>query len=505
MEEEIDLGRYIEILFRRWYVIVGLTVGCVVIAALWLLLRPPLYHARALVAPVKTATQISFETRIRTEAESEQLVAADRNQRLASFAALVANPVIAQEVLAELGNTLPEELHRVPGLLRIVKGRLANKSDLIEILVEHPRQEVAIAIADAWAQHYVRYINQLYAGVAEEPYLAVKGELAQAEETYQEQEGALQAFLRQDRQAEINRRITELERVLKQIADTRSGAVPILLARIEAINRILLSAGDMRAQLQDGEDAAVQSNALALELLKVQAFLRPEDLPWMLGERLLVSEGSASSNDDQVFVSRERLPQSPQLPYNLTIQSVGGDIDVSATEMAQDLDALIATLTARRELLNRQLVATAEAMSRGEPWPFVNVGSDAAVVTGGASEQLEATARQLEQQLRNLRAELEQVQRQRLELVAQRDLAWETYDALRRKEAELLLAQKTQGVEVRLAALAAAHIQETSLLKNLALAAMIGLLLGILIIALLELWQGYRARVASAGAPQSGR
>ena len=52
-EQEIDLRDYLRVLKKRWRLVVGITIGCAVISAVYSLLLPKVYQAAALIEPAK--------------------------------------------------------------------------------------------------------------------------------------------------------------------------------------------------------------------------------------------------------------------------------------------------------------------------------------------------------------------------------------------------------------------------------------------------------------------
>ncbi|MBI4770268.1 MAG: hypothetical protein HY784_07635, partial [Chloroflexi bacterium] len=110
-----------------------------------------------------------------------------------------------------------------------------------------------------------------------------------------------------------------------------------------------------------------------------------------------------------------------------------------------------------------------------------------------ADTPLEKGIRDLEAQVRDLQSQVAQQTSQQQELTRARDLAWSTYTNLATKEAELGVAAQTTGVEVALAAPAAVPDQDTmSGALNVAIATVLGLMLGVLAAYVIEYWQGYK-------------
>jgi uncharacterized protein involved in exopolysaccharide biosynthesis len=104
---EIDLGKYMEILFRQWRLIVGAALVCALAAAVVMMRTPVSYQARVLVPTTKIASSVTFGSTIETLSEGQLPVTlVDRKARLQSYVALVSNPLIAERVYEELKGIL---------------------------------------------------------------------------------------------------------------------------------------------------------------------------------------------------------------------------------------------------------------------------------------------------------------------------------------------------------------------------------------------------------------
>jgi hypothetical protein len=110
--------------------------------------------------------------------------------------------------------------------------------------------------------------------------------------------------------------------------------------------------------------------------------------------------------------------------------------------------------------------------------------------TNSPDAPMSATIAQLEEQLRTLQGQIEVERARTLQFTQERDIAWESVKALSNKQAELQLARAAANSEVRLSGLAVPldePVARISLLTSLALAAVIGLLLGIVVALVREL------------------
>jgi len=486
MEEEIDLGKYLAVLIRRWWVVVGVTLVCALAAGTLVASRPKVYKAHAFVALTQPTWQVSFGTAITSPSESA-ISAADPKRRLASLVALVPNPAVAEAVLRSVGEKLPASERNVRTLLGMVKGELVKDSDLIDITVTYRDSSIAIAIANAWGQEYARQADALY-GVISQESLIVHNQVQAAKASYEQAQAALEEALAQSRFEELNGRIAEYQAVLDGLRGARGALMARLLSEISRLQSLREDALAMRAQVQAGGQAAAESNAPALVLLKARAFANTE------GELPLWEQALQPSRWVTPTISLGLLPVQITPP---TLQIQNAPLTVTAETMVGDLDALAATLERREHALKEELRSLAESLARGEESVFF-VGaqfpeSDRQEETVDLNTQLATAIRDLEQRVRELRAQLVQEENRLKEAQAQRDLAWQGYDNLMRKEAELAITAQVTGPQVRLVAPAAFAEERANVTKTVAAGAVGGLLLGIVAAYALESWQAHRA------------
>lgn len=457
MEDTIDLSKYLDMLIYRWYAVVGGILLAVLVVGAMMLGQPQAYQARVLVATMKTSTQVSFDTAITTVSEDASKTA-DRNQRRASFLELASNPAIAKAVLLELEDTLPADLRSEDALRKLVSSKIANGTDLIELTVAHPDRDVATRVAQAWAELFVSYINRLYGGIDETPYLIVHQERLAAEETYLEQVEAYQALLEKGRLGEIQRQINKLRTALNAGADAQGTLVSQLLAEITRVERLISDATDLATSIRNGGEDSAESSRMAIQLLKIEAFTR--------------------DNPKTTFELQHEVPAQA----------------LSVDQAAHDLDSLIEALRTRREMLGDAL-DTVTASLDGKPIPTAEAGVDDGYGRLHVRWVHESSST-LEQSLRDLEAEYEAEQNRLQQSRERRNLAWETLDTLLRKEAELEIANQAQGAEVKVAS--APTVTEPSLVslaRPIALAAIAGGTIGVFAVFAIEFLIGYRERM----------
>jgi uncharacterized protein involved in exopolysaccharide biosynthesis len=504
----IDLGRYVEVLFRQWQLILGAVLVCAVAAAFVTLRQPKTYQARALVVSTKLASSVSFETAITTLSEDENPTSirfVDPKARLQSYVLLVKNPAVAEVVLEELGERIPADSRDVVSLLSMVQGEVADNSDTLEILVTSADPVLAADIANAWAQAYVDRINAIYSDSgAQGVYESVVEQLDDARAEYAQSQAELESILEENRAAQYERMINENITLISAITETRTlavgtvisntmisqlavfnqqvGGLAVQLSEVYSdtrkVDRQLLDARNMRDQVRNGGPGAAASNALALMLLKSQVFAG--------------GEGS----------------------QNMIVQTAPADL--SPQEMVADLDSLITALEERRSelasriealsarLLNLSDESTGRGLAGTNPsdtdpaqaslQSFTQMkGLDGVAGLDLADTVMEQKIQELEGNVSRFEASLAHELDREQELTRARDLAWETYKTLATKGTELKVAAQTRSTEVALAAPAAVPQSDTSSgATNIALAAAVGLLLGVGAAYFIEFWWSYR-------------
>ena len=240
MEDEVDLRRYIGVLFRHWKLIVSITAIAVIVAVLFSFLATTrTYEAKAAVLITSTRAQVVFEPNYKTLVPTED---ADFKK---AIVALVKSSSVAGDVIDQLGDKLEPGERNVTTIQGMVT--TSTNGDLIQISVKSADAEKAAAIANAWAKSYESYINGLYSGILLTPEeLQVQADAAKKD--YQEKQKALENFLGNN----------SIKKFSDQIADKE------LLGSITSL-REQIAAGSL-------SNASAAANSLATVLLQAKAF-----------------------------------------------------------------------------------------------------------------------------------------------------------------------------------------------------------------------------------------
>ena len=506
--EEIDLTEYLAVLVRRWRLLIGAAFAFTLVALLVIFLMPEAYQTRVLVATDTGDVPEGIKP----------------GQRLASLVELVSSPEIAQAVLDDVGQQLPARDRSSGALREMVEGRLAPNSDTVEILVTHRDPRAAMAVANAWGEEYINHVVQTYARKTDNRQRRLQRAAQDAKKAYDKEQAEWEHSVRNARFDELNRRVAEYQAIIGSVSSVREITVQGLLDQVRRLDLLLVSAYDMRDQVLAGGSSAATSSGPALALLKTEALVageearRPSQLSMPVARahpmdqptpRLRAVENTTQEPTGEHLVIEDTsspppviapLQQRSEPSSQLQIQAVAGD--APQKDMAKDLRALIVVLEARRDMLQDELTRVLEAASQGGEYVFWSVGRDAgdsdAKRPDKADEHLAEITDQLEGRLRDVRVQLAREQSRLEEARARRDLAWETYNALAGVDAESAITGETRGTSVRLAASATVPSgSTTNKPRNSAMAAITGLVIGVVAVYAAELWRNLRARSAS--------
>lgn len=444
-DDEIDLRRYINTLARWWREIIAIMLGAIVLAIIFLLiarlLTPPRYEASADVAIVRTVSDVKFDERFLTTSDDLTASSANTPARRSALLGLVTASAIAQEVLNQLGDKLTVADRNTTALLGMVKVTMASgtgggDSDLIRISVQAGSSTEATAIANAWAQAYVRAANAIYGQVPDEVLNSIKAELAAAQNNYMTAQANLEAFV-------ANNHIDELTGLVTVSQQRINQEITLLQAYLEQWQQTMEQISASRAlheQVGAGGEGAARSSMAALQLLKMSIYgMTPEKF--------------------QVEVR-----DIPQVTQQAMLVDIEG-LQKSLNARLQDLENQIAI---RNNGLHRQEITSTVPISMSNSFPAIS---------------------QTYQEMQTLKAQLEAENARQLQLTQQRDLSWETFKTLSTKVTELNLARAAASSEVRFAASAVPSIGPItglSITLVTAVAGTLGLVLGIFAILIAE-------------------
>ncbi len=485
--EQLALRAYIQLLFKRWPIIVAV-VSIVVIGVVALLVAgPSTYEGEATVAMLRSRTEVEFDSRIRTLSDF-QLSSAGLTGRQDALVALVTGNQVVQQVLNDVSGQLHPDDRTMKALRDMVHTETVG--DLININIRHEDPEIAALIANSWAENYAQVVNDIYSS---SPVIGsdVAGQVAAAEQRYQDAQQALEAFIGEEQVRTLEREISARTALLESYQQTlmRIGVAPsdkseLLLIdyyrELQQVENWLAAANSLREQVsRDANSPAAElGNTIALLTLRTKIFSGGSD-PALPGEIVAATQTQAGS-------AAASAPQSPQIREGASAPALVLQLDVSnvaeATIDESDVDAVISVLEQRREDTQARIEALVDE---------INSGALAGQTPAAASPQLLAQVLTLEQEIAALNSELEGQGAKRRELLRARDRAWDTYQVLVGRQVEQEIVSESPAAEVRLADAAIVPTEPVSrgLLRNTALAALAALTLSVGAIIAWDWWQ----------------
>jgi uncharacterized protein involved in exopolysaccharide biosynthesis len=521
MEGEIDLRAYIEVLIRWWREIIVLTLLAAVTAGLVSYLQPPTYKAQAQLAVVKTWSEITFEPNYLSVSEENLTVGSsvDRKSRLESFANQVKNPDIAQSMLDMYPNLFLRESPEADpvttaDVLAMVEGEVLDKSDMIAVSVTADDPEKAAILANAWGRALETTINQLY-GQETGPLRVIEPQVVEARADYQAAEESLREFTaNEDRIGEMERLVRKKETTIQQLINAQ-------LVVQDDVGQVIVAAGEAN-RLQHIATERVSEKLTDLS----QAFARKDrylrfliDANAMLDSLEQGGDASAASNTLALqLLKAEVLATSADLPGALQLQIPATTVATTASEQRTDVGALVSVLEDQLDFLDQEIGSLSRELAQGAGFAFLDdldlegLGSsvtdlDAATSTGPTAAALAVEGQSaetpsgmegmlgllvedtpltqqialMEEEVRELQAELKHLKSIKKDLEQTRDLAWQTYTTLSTKEAELALASQSVESEIRFAveSVPPRTSEGSGTMTTVALAGAVGLMLAV--------------------------
>ncbi|MCL5951120.1 MAG: Wzz/FepE/Etk N-terminal domain-containing protein [Chloroflexi bacterium] len=396
-EIEIDLTKYLDIV-RSWLWLI-LLLPALAGAGGWLfsLTLPPVYEAKADIASVKSFSQISLSPDYRTLSEAQLTQGLDVTGRQKALIAIAHTADLASTVATELGPTLSVDERQVTSLIGMVK--VSADGDLIRIQVQNRDPQKAAKIADAWASNFAARVNELY---TETPtgLDQIQTQAGQAWQNYQTAEEALAQFVGQNRVDALTREI-----------DSRQNTLADLYAASRNLDRLLQDSKALQAVVDNNTAPSMDAgNRLALLLIRANAAALSFSSP------IMHDSSSGASNPAQALSGSSPLISNPAASAVQFQVSSASLTEASDSDVRQELNALIASLDARKKQIDTQLADPS-----------------------------------LQSQLLALQKDLEQQTAKKQELTSARDLAWSTYKTMASKLEEVQASQDATGTIVRLA------------------------------------------------------
>lgn len=439
MDKDFDLRPYLSAVIKRWRLIIACGVSFALITALTVWFSPQPSRARADLFISPRSPELTFDGRF-TDGST----------------AILSNQSYQRQALIDLGKSRALEARAAERLGRAddPPGRLAERitirsdSDLINVLAVAPTQAEASALAEAWAQGYQELVAELYNGAADQR-VQVELDLADAQQRFDQSQNALDSFYAGGELIRATYEVTRLTGLVLGGAGAQVGMYTSHLSRTQELGLILEDARSLQAQYEGGGQTDLSAALAALAV-------------------------------------RARLAGSGQLPVQLSFTSTESFAQGEAA--TADLARFVAVLEAEYE----RMVAAAGALA-GD----LAAGDTSAV--GLAPE----TSLAYESELAKAKAALARAEGVEQRLLQDRRLALSTIEVLQNRSNELQIQQSLVPVELRVVSVAPERPGSllVALLLNTAVAAVAGVLLGVILALALELARRLRGAARQGDGP----
>lgn len=496
-DEQLDLYIDLKPILRWWREIIALTLLCVLAAGVVSRLMTPMYEAQARVLLLRRRTDVNLDSRLEIVSEDGQVNS--RTRTPATYMELVTSPAIAERVIEELSGTWLSDINPSK-LLSKVEAENVQNSDVLAVKVTDPDPARAAVIASAWAEVYVDYVNRLYS----EPYAdyqTVVGEVEKARTQYEAAQTALEAYIADDRMTELEGLIAEKTALIarletdKQTALTTlvdpSGQGSVLSIYVDAAlarrvfrpdvgevgfpqnpgmvseSPVGLDSSNAAMPVPSGFSLALEGHLsnLGRDYRLAEQYRRQLGDVQALQQHLVEGGDPATTALAIALLKAQLLDVERGVPAELALELPPSAVD--GGDAVTDLQALETSLLTAIDVVEERIEEERAALSSAV------YGAD---VLQGADDPVSAQLSALYAEVRTLTAEMETQASGKRKLELTRDVAWESYNTLARKEAELRIASELPATEVRFVAPAATPNSPVSprTLVNIAIAGAAG-------------------------------
>ena len=218
MENEFNLRLYIEVMLRRWYLIVGPALLAAIVAFVFSQLQPPTYEASAVVVLANPRYNLQLDPRFTTEESLPDLQA---------LPTLATSDEILQLVVDSYTPS-PEariEAWNVDTLSRMIdvsaKGGYRSQLGVILLTVTAHSPTDAAAIANTWADAIIQKTNAVY-GQSEDDVAFLEEQTTQAEKAVTEADAAVVDFAARNQAAILQAELDSRKRTQSDYLNAQS-------------------------------------------------------------------------------------------------------------------------------------------------------------------------------------------------------------------------------------------------------------------------------------------
>ena len=421
----------------------------------------PKYETSADVAIIRTSAAVAMDAKfdVTTGTNPRSNRGRDMTARRAALIGLIHSGELARRVVEQLGGLLDGYEHPVDKLLQDVSGELVtigafsrmNQSDLIRITVDADSPERAVAIANTWADEYVVFVNKLYEQVSLPVIARIQDEVEKTEQAYIRAQDKLETFLSNSKISYLTHLIemnTEIVNKYREIRNTTTATLANstiaseiqkltdLHERKRNLNILLDGAQGLLSQIENGGDAGIDSNALAIRILKLQAYATKDMLSENLELEIAAPTGKQTKN------AEEQIADVKSLIMSFEQRMVRIDLSISST--TSSLSRVLVGLQSASE-------SPEKIQSNVQIDDETDFLDDLYYYLLHGDRPLRQLIVDLESESQLLREQIEIENFEMHNLIQKRDLVRLGLETLRNEQLELQLATVAASSEVRLA------------------------------------------------------
>ena len=422
----------------------------------------PKYETSADIAIIRTGGAVAIDKRFDATTGTNPRTFNRREDMLARRAALIGlvhSGDLSKRVVERLGELLKEYEHPEDRLLQNISAELVtigalsrlNQSDLIRITANADSPEKAAAIANAWADEYVIFVNRLYENVSQPVIARVQDEVEKTEQAYIRAQGRLVTFLANSKNADLTHLIDMNSEIIGKYREIRQLTISTLASneinlQIEQLSRfrekantlsdILSNARGLLAHLENGGSAGADSNALAISMLKLQAYTTKSALPENLELDIAAPIGKQIKNAEE---------------YIADVRSLIMSLEQRITHIKPSISSSISALSRLLVGPDTILETTGKTQNNIQIDTQNNILSGLEYYLLYGDKPLRQLIVNLESQNQSFREQIEVENFEIHNLTQRRDLLRSGLEALQNEQIELQLATAATSSEVRLA------------------------------------------------------
>ena len=283
LETEFDLREVILVLAAWWREILCLAVIAVVLGTAAYIVTLE-YETAADVVVLRARTGMVFDDeRFTTLPEEGRQPAAGLPAGRDTLFGLASSGAVAIAVSERLNEEAPGFRWEPSALLESVEAELAGvrgprntrgqTSAMVRITARADSPAGTALIANAWAGAYVDLVNTLYAPNSAQQLASITDELAEAKQAYDAAQRDLEEFVSANEARQVEQEVQARVAVLAGYFTSEIESLNADRATRRRLRGLLAAARSLRNQVDAGGAASLVSNGLAIQLLKLEAYV----------------------------------------------------------------------------------------------------------------------------------------------------------------------------------------------------------------------------------------